>query len=114
MKLCIATVVATGSLICTAQADQNLAKYRKCWADASTAVINANGVSGRILSYAVFIADSQCQPDKVEAMATNSITAVNRVTEQLVVKLHNANRVREVILQDAHSVDVASTAQKQD
>jgi hypothetical protein len=98
MRLYIVTAIAAGSLICTAQADQNLAKYRKCWADTSTAVINASGVSGRTLSYAVFIADSRCRPDKAEAMATNNVTDVNWATEQLVIKLHNANHIREAIL----------------
>jgi hypothetical protein len=106
MKLYIATIAAAGSLICTAQADQNLDEYRKCWADASTTVIDARGISGRTLSYAVFVADSQCRPAKTEAMATNSPSVMNWVTEQLVVKLHNAHRAEEMILQD-----VASTTQ---
>ncbi len=100
MRVYIATMIATGSLIGTAQADQNLDKYRKCWAEASSTVIHANGVSGRTLSYAAFIADSQCRPEKGQAMATNSLPDVNWVTEQLVVKLHNANQAEETAVQD--------------
>ena len=103
MKLYIATIAAAGSLICTAQADQNLDEYRKCWANASTTVIDARGVSGRTLSYAVFVADSQCRPVKIEAMATNSLSVMNWVSEQLVVKLHNAHRAEDKILQDVAS-----------
>ena len=109
MKFYIATIAAAGSLICTAQADQNLDAYRKCWAEASTTVIDARGISARTLSYAVFVADSQCRPVKIEAMATNSISVMNWVSEQLVVKLHNAHREEEKILQD-----VATTTQNRE
>jgi hypothetical protein len=114
MRHYIATVIAAGSLVCTAHADQNLDKYRKCWVDSSTAVINASVISGRTLSYAVFIADSQCRPVKVEAMATNSVTVVNRVSEQLVAKFHSANWPKDTILPGVAPVDVASTPPKQD
>ena len=97
MKLYIATFIAAGLLVCPARASQNLDKYRKCWAAASTAVINANGISGKTLSYAIFTADSQCQPLRVEAIATNGVAVVNQITEWMVVQLHNANHAGDSV-----------------
>ncbi|MEK1854060.1 MAG: hypothetical protein AAAC48_19910 [Phyllobacterium sp.] len=114
MRLYVATAIAAVSFVCTAQADQKLDNYRRCWANASAAVISTIGTSARSLSYAVFIANAQCQSDKVRAMATNSLADVKWVAEQLVIKLHNANHIQEAAQPEASSVDVASTAPKQD
>lgn len=114
MRLYLSTLVIAGSLVSTAQADQNLDRYRKCWANASTAVVDANGMSGRSLSYAVFVANSHCQQVKVEALATNSANVIDWTTEQLIVKLHHAARsVEEAVSRDIPPVDVGTTSSEQ-
>ncbi|PSH67931.1 hypothetical protein CU102_15275 [Phyllobacterium brassicacearum] len=110
MKLCIATFIASGLLVCTAQASQNLDKYRKCWANASSAVINTNGVSGKTLSYAIFTADTQCQPLRADAIASNGVAVVNQITEWMVVQLHNANQVGDSVSLNIPPVEIATEA----
>lgn len=111
MRLFIATFIAAGFLVCPVQASQNLDKYRKCWADASAAVINARGISGKNLSYAIFTADSQCQLLRAEAIATNGVAAVKHVTEWMVVQLHNTNQVGDSISLNVPPDGIAADAQ---
>lgn len=87
MKLIAATLLAAATLIGVAQAS-DVDDYESCWAKASTAVLNREGVSEDSLRMAVNSADARCWDAGLKAGE-----AGKEMRSYMEVQLYNANKV---------------------
>lgn len=87
MKLIAAILLATAALTSAARAS-SIDDYETCWSEASTAVLNREGVSEASLKMAVNSADARCWDAGLKAGETGK-----EMRSYMEVQLYNANKV---------------------
>lgn len=98
MKLIAATLLATAAMIGVTQADP-MDDYTTCWAEASTALLNSQGVTEETLKAAALKADGMCEYQRISVMASGQ--SPKEMRDYMEVAMYRANPVEDTETQVA-------------